>query len=224
MATAPGAPEGAIEAAGAASPEAFKAAFRRLASGVCVVMFRRHGRPHGFTATSVTSVSMAPPKALFCVGTSNDSHPHLSVGTPVGISMLSAAQRSLSDRFAGKAGPLGYDDVETVEGPGGTLLLPGALAHLSARVAELVPAGDHSIIVCDLAAAMLAEEAPPLLHFSRAYHALAPLPAAAEPIVQAGDMKSDGTKADGAKSDGAKSEGAKSEGGVARREPALMRP
>jgi flavin reductase len=219
MATAPGAPEGAIEPAGAASPEAFKAAFRRLASGVCVVMFRRHGRPHGFTATSVTSVSMAPPKALFCVGTTNDSHPHLSVGTLVGISMLSAAQRSLSDRFAGKAGPHGYDDVETVEGPGGTLLLPGALAHLSARVAERVPAGDHSIIVCDLAAAMLAEEAPPLLHFSRAYHALAPLVAATEPIVQAGGLKSDGTKADGAKSDGTKSDG-----GAARREPALMRP
>ena len=55
MATAPGAPDGAREQGGAANPEPFKAAFRRLASGVCVVMFRRHGRPHGFTATSVTS-------------------------------------------------------------------------------------------------------------------------------------------------------------------------
>lgn len=200
MATATSAPEGAVQQGGAANPEPFKAAFRRLASGVCVVMFRRHGRPHGFTATSVTSVSMAPPKALFCVGTTNDSHPHLAVGTRIGISMLSAAQRPLSDRFAGKAGPQGYDDVETVEGPGGVLLLPGALAHLSARVAELVPAGDHSIVVCDLEAAMLAEEAPPLLHFSRAYHALAPLPpAAAEATVAKPDVS------------------------VERREPALMR-
>ena len=188
-----------MQQGGAANPEPFKAAFRRLASGVCVVMFRRHGRPHGFTATSVTSVSMAPPKALFCVGTGNDSHPHLTVGTPIGISLLSATQRPLSDRFAGKAGPQGYDDVETVEGPGGVLLLPGALAHLSARVAELVPAGDHSIVVCDLEAAMLAEEAPPLLHFSRAYHALAPLPAAAEATVAKPDVS------------------------VERREPALMR-
>lgn len=176
------APEGAMQPAGSPNPEPFKAAFRRLASGVCVVMFRRNGRPHGFTATSVTSVSMAPPKALFCVGTGNDSHAHLAAGTRVGISLLSAAQRPLSDRFAGKAGPLGYDDVETAEGPGGVLLLPGAIAHLSARVAQLVPAGDHSIVVCNLEAAMLAEEAPPLLHFSRAYHALAPLPApVAEP-------------------------------------------
>ena len=199
MATATGAPDGAVQQGGATNPEPFKAAFRRLASGVCVVMFRRHGRPHGFTATSVTSVSMAPPKALFCVGTGNDSHPHLTVGTPIGISLLSATQRPLSDRFAGKAGPQGYDDVETVEGPGGVLLLPGALAHLSARVAELVPAGDHSIVVCDLEAAMLAEEAPPLLHFSRAYHALAPLPAAAEATVAKPDVS------------------------VERREPALMR-
>jgi flavin reductase len=174
MASETAAPSGAPEGA---PPEAFKAAFRRLASGVCVVMFRRHGRPHGFTATSVTSVSMAPPKALFCVGTGNDSYPHLEVGTTIGISMLSAAQRPLSDRFAGKAGPDGYDDVATIEGPGGALLLPGALAHLSARIAERVPAGDHAIIVCDLAAALVSEEVAPLLHFSRAYHALAPLPA-----------------------------------------------
>lgn len=177
-----------MQQGGAANPEPFKAAFRRLASGVCVVMFRRNGRPHGFTATSVTSVSMAPPKALFCVGTANDSHPHLAVGTAVGISLLSAAQRPLSDRFAGKAGAAGYDDVVTVEGPGGVLWLPGALAHLSARVAELVPAGDHSIVVCDLvAASVLEEEAAPLLHFSRAYHGLAPLQTAAEPAVAKAD-------------------------------------
>jgi flavin reductase len=177
MATITGAPEGAVQQGGATDPEPFKAAFRRLASGVCVVMFRRNGRPHGFTATSVTSVSMAPPKVLFCVGTGNDSHPHLSVNTPVGISMLSVAQRPLSDRFAGKAGAAGYDDVAIVEGCGGVLWLPGALAHLSARVAALVPAGDHSIVVCDLeAASVREEEAAPLLHFSRAYHGIAPLP------------------------------------------------
>jgi flavin reductase (DIM6/NTAB) family NADH-FMN oxidoreductase RutF len=172
-------------------PDAFKAAFRRLASGVCVVMFRRLGRPHGFTATSVTPVSMLPPKLLFCVATGNDSHAHLAVGARVGVSLLAAGQRPLSDRFAGKAGPDGYDDVATVEGPGGGLLLPGALAGLEARVAQLLPAGDHTIFVCDLDGAVLegplsgtaanGEEAQPLLHFARAYHALAPLPPAPQP-------------------------------------------
>lgn len=204
-----------MQQGGAASPEPFKAAFRRLASGVCVVMFRRHGRPHGFTATSVTSVSMAPPKALFCVGTMNDSHPHLAVGTAIGISLLSAAQRPLSDRFAGKAGPQGYDDVATVEGPGGVLLLPGALAHLSARVAELVPAGDHSIVVCDLDAAIVADEAPPLLHFARAYHALAPLPPAADGPI--------GARSEAARPEPARSDIPKQDASAARREPALMR-
>jgi flavin reductase (DIM6/NTAB) family NADH-FMN oxidoreductase RutF len=176
---------------GGLHPESFKAAFRRLAAGVCVVMFRRHGRPHGFTATSVTPVSMAPPKLLFCVATGNDSHAHLTIGTRVGVSLLSAGQRPLSDRFAGKAAPGGYDDVPTFEGPGGGLLLPGALAGLEARVATLVPAGDHTIFVCDLDGAVLDGAAPsgatggeaelPLLHFARTYHALAPLPAAPRP-------------------------------------------
>lgn len=160
------------------APEAFKAAFRRLAAGVSVVMFRRNGRPHGFTATSVTPVSMAPPMALFCVATGNDSHPHLTPGTRIAISMLSAAQRPLSDRFAGKAGPEGYDDVATVEGAGGALLLPGAVAHVTGRIASLVPAGDHVVVLCDLEAAAPGVDGPPLLHFARAYHALAPLVAA----------------------------------------------
>lgn len=167
----------------AMSPESFKAVFRLLASGVCVVMLRRQGRPHGFTATSVTSVSMAPPKALFCVAVGNDSHAELTAGTRIGISLLSAEQRPLSDRFAGKAGPDGYDDVATLQGPNGGLLLPGALGHLEARVADIVPAGDHVIVVCDLDGAAVHAEASPLLHFSRAYHGLVAL---SEPAGAAG--------------------------------------
>ena len=39
--------------------QTFKEVFSQLASGVCVVTFWRGGRLHGFTATSVTSVSLA---------------------------------------------------------------------------------------------------------------------------------------------------------------------
>jgi flavin reductase (DIM6/NTAB) family NADH-FMN oxidoreductase RutF len=162
------------------SAEDFKKAFRQLAAGVSVVTFRRGGRLHGFTATSVASVSMNPPLALFCVARENQSYPHLDVGTPVGFSILSAARRDLSERFAAKAGAEGYDDVELVNRASRVPLLAGAIGHIEGAVAMLIPAGDHVIVLCDLAAARSAPSGFPLLYWQRGYHALAPLSALTE--------------------------------------------
>ncbi len=79
-----------------------KAFFRQMASGVCVVTVWVEGRLHGFTATSVTSVFVAPPVALFCVSKRNEGHTYIRARAPVGISILSEDQRHLSDRFAAK--------------------------------------------------------------------------------------------------------------------------
>src|SRR5882757_11041562 len=77
----------------------FKEVFSQLASGVCVVTFWRGGRLHGFTATSVISVSLKPLRVLFCVSQTSESYSCLTTGSVVGISILHAGQRALSDRF-----------------------------------------------------------------------------------------------------------------------------
>lgn len=157
------------------TPEDFKLAFRQLAAGVSVVTFWRNGRLHGFTATSVTSVSLHPPLALFCVARGNQSYAHLSVGTPIGISILSAAQQHLSDRFAAKAGPEGYDDIDTAEQSARIPLIARAIGHIEGTVAMLIPAGDHAVVLCDLAEARSHACGSPLLYWRRGYHALTPL-------------------------------------------------
>ena len=80
----------------------FKEVFSQLASGVCVVTFWRGGRLHGFTATSVISVSLNPLRVLFCVSQASESYSCLNSGSVIGISILDAEQRTLSDRFARK--------------------------------------------------------------------------------------------------------------------------
>lgn len=157
------------------TPENFRIAFRQLAAGVSVVTFWRDGCLHGFTATSVTSVSLSPPLALFCVGRQNRSYAHLRVGTPIGISILSADQQHLSDRFAAKAGSQGYDDIETLEYAARAPLIAGAISHLEGTVAMLIPAGDHVVVLCDLAEARTHTCSQPLLYWRRGYHAIAPL-------------------------------------------------
>jgi flavin reductase (DIM6/NTAB) family NADH-FMN oxidoreductase RutF len=154
------------------TPEAFKTVFARLASSVAVVTFHIGRHVHGFTATSLTPVSMSPPMALFCVGRGNDSHRHLSVGTRVGISILSTDQAELSARFAGKAEPGGYADIALCETPRGEALIEGAVAGVAGVVSELIPAGDHTIYLCRLGGGVVGMDGDPLLYFSRDYWCL----------------------------------------------------
>jgi flavin reductase (DIM6/NTAB) family NADH-FMN oxidoreductase RutF len=162
--------------AGAATgTDDFKAFFRQLASGVCVVMFRAGGGLHGFTATSVTSVSLDPPQALFCASKRNDSHQFLQIGISIGVSILCEDHRHLSDRFAGKAGADGYDDVETIAVAEGMPGLTGALGHLQGRVTDIIAAGDHSIVVFAVEGAQAWPGDPPLVYFNQGYRLLAPI-------------------------------------------------
>lgn len=142
----------------------FKAAFRRLASGVCVVTFEKDGRLHGFTATSVTSISASPPMLLFCVSNRSSSFSSMAVGLAVGVSILSEAQRELADRFAKRADDGGYPDVETESLDGGARALSGALASLTGRVTTVAPAGDNIVLFCEVFSARATLGGEPLLY------------------------------------------------------------
>jgi flavin reductase len=152
--------------------QTFKEVFSQLASGVCVVTFWRGGRLHGFTATSVTSVSLRPLRVLFCVAQSSESHSCLAVGSALGISILNHEQRTLSDRFARRVAHGAYDDVRIVGGSQLAPLLEGALGHITATVVEMIPSGDHTIVLCDVTSAHAAGDGVPLLYCRRNYHSL----------------------------------------------------
>jgi flavin reductase len=151
---------------------AFKEVFSQLASGVCVVTFWRGGRLHGFTATSVTSVSLRPLRVLFCVAQASESHSCLAAGSALGISILNHEQRALSDRFARKVAQGAYDDVRIAGSSRQAPLLEGALGHITASVVEMIPSGDHTIVLCDVTSAHAESDGTPLLYCRRNYHSL----------------------------------------------------
>ena len=150
----------------------FKEVFSRLASGVCVVTFWRGGRLHGFTATSVTSVSLRPLRVLFCVSQTSERYFCLNAGSVIGISILDAEQRALSDRFASKVALGAYDDVRIADRAQQAPLLEGALGHITAVVVEMIPSGDHTIVLCDVTSAHAESDGAPLLYCRRTYHSL----------------------------------------------------
>jgi flavin reductase len=152
--------------------QTFKEVFSQLASGVCVVTFWRGSRLHGFTATSVTSVSLHPLRVLFCVAQASESHSCLAEGTTLGISILNHEQRALSDRFARKVSHGAYDDVRIADRSQLAPLLEGALGHVTATVVEMIPSGDHTIVLCDVTSAHSESDGTPLLYCRRNYHSL----------------------------------------------------
>ena len=89
------------------SPDEFKTVFRAHPAGVAVVALRHEGRPVGFTATSVISVSAAPPLLAFSLAATSSSWPAVSQAGTLAVSFLADHQDDVSsqltsgiDRFA----------------------------------------------------------------------------------------------------------------------------
>jgi len=81
--------------------EALKAAFRRHASGVCVITLNDSaGNPVGFTATSVTSLGSEPALATFNVARGASSWPALAEAEYVAIQMLNESSLPLAIRMS----------------------------------------------------------------------------------------------------------------------------
>jgi flavin reductase ActVB len=156
------------------TPELFRAALGRFASGVTVVTSRdAAGRPHGLTVTAFTSVSLAPPLVLVGIDLGNDSGPAIRHTGRFNVHLLTAGQEAWSRRFSehpNGADPFIGFEFDTDEH--GLPRLSGALAFLACRVVHDIPAGDHILFVGQVDAIDVADDAP-LLYYRGGYRALA---------------------------------------------------
>jgi len=121
---------------------------RRFPTGVTVVATRDPGgEPCGLTVSSFTSVSLDPPLVLVCLDRASDTHDRLLAGRGFGVSVLSAGQERVARRFAAEPAEGRFAEVEWDTGRHGQPLIRGAAAWLECSVHEVLPGGDHSIIV-----------------------------------------------------------------------------
>src|SRR2546430_1683198 len=82
-------------------PAQFRQLLGRFATGVTVVTTRNPaGRPVGMTASSVASVSLAPPLVLVSVDQKNDLHPALRAAQRFVLNVLASDQEAVPRRFA----------------------------------------------------------------------------------------------------------------------------
>jgi flavin reductase (DIM6/NTAB) family NADH-FMN oxidoreductase RutF len=159
--------------------EVFRDAMARLAAPVTVVTtVDRDGRPRAFTASAVCSLSADPPLLLVCVNRTGSAHDVFATADRFLVNVLDHEQASTARDFARRD----RTDAEAALVPL-ELGLPG-LADASARFActrrQVLPGGDHSILVGRLERVALSD-APPLIHFRRDWHRPTAVPADSSP-------------------------------------------
>jgi flavin reductase (DIM6/NTAB) family NADH-FMN oxidoreductase RutF len=144
-------------------------AFGCFATGVTIVTgFDADRRPVGFTANSFTSVSLDPPLLLVCPGKNASSLPAIRQTGLFGVSVLSAAQRDIAERFAMR-GVDRFAEGEWVESESGVLLLEGACANFACSLHQDIDAGDHQLLLGHIDSFRSAEGRQPLLYLRGSY-------------------------------------------------------
>lgn len=142
------------------SPDEFRLAMGRFATGVTVLTTWSGGHDHAMTANAVTSVSMDPMLVLVCVEVDARFHDAITESGVWGVSVLASHQRPVADWLSTPGRPLHgqLDRVPHVRGAAsGVALLEGALATIECRTADTHPAGDHSIVVGEVLSLSTAE-------------------------------------------------------------------
>ncbi|MFC4565169.1 flavin reductase family protein [Nocardiopsis mangrovi] len=168
----PGTPPGDRPDVGA---DEFRRALGAHPAGVVVVTADDGGHPVGLTATSFTSVSLAPPLVAFYVAASSSTWPRLRGAGHFAVNLLTEDQREVAARFA-RRGDRFAPPTEWTRGPDGTPLLGGAAAHLSCRLHRIEEVGDHWLVVGRVRTADVHSAARPLLYHQGAFGGLRPLP------------------------------------------------
>jgi flavin reductase (DIM6/NTAB) family NADH-FMN oxidoreductase RutF len=146
------------------TPDEFRAALGRFASGVTVITVETaEGHIHGMTANAFCSVSLQPPLVLVCIDHLAETYLRVRERGEFGVNVLKDEQEALSEFFADPernpdaAYRLGirFRKMKT-----GTPVLETALANLDCRVVDAHAAGDHTIFVGEVREVTLGEGSP----------------------------------------------------------------
>jgi len=159
-------------------PEALRAAMRGWTAGVTIVTATHDGVRHGMTVNSFTSVSLDPAWITISLQQSTRTHELVLKAGAFGVTILSAGQKELADRFAGQttapassipASDGRFAGLETETLVTGAPLIKGGLAWLDCRLVHTMTAGANSLFIGEVVAARGEFAGEPLIYHHRKY-------------------------------------------------------
>ncbi len=133
--------------------ESFARAFRdcagEFATGVTVVVTEHEGQAHGMTLNSFTSVSLDPLLVLISLGRGSRTLDAVRASGRLSISVLHRQQRAAAIAFATPGAPFPHELV--ARSVDGYLVVRGAAATHQCVARQVIPAGDHDVVIAEVA-------------------------------------------------------------------------
>jgi flavin reductase (DIM6/NTAB) family NADH-FMN oxidoreductase RutF len=125
------------------------AVFRRLTNGLYVIGVAHEGRANGFTAAWVTQVSFDPMLLALSIDPDHASYPLLIGSGRFVVNVLARDGLSLAAGFGKRSGRDGdkLAGISWRPATHGEPILADAIAHFECRVADVMDAGDHRLVV-----------------------------------------------------------------------------
>lgn len=153
-----------------------------FATGVSVITGQGAGGPGGMTANAVCSLSLEPLLLLVCFENTARTLPIVRDAARFAVNVLASDQRQISHVFASKRPEQDKFAAVAHEIRHGVPLLAGTLGWLACDLQQLVPAGDHTILIGAVTDMEHTPGRDPLIWYQGTYRSLnRPAPAGTAP-------------------------------------------
>jgi flavin reductase (DIM6/NTAB) family NADH-FMN oxidoreductase RutF len=155
---------------------AFRRAMGSFPTGVTVVTVASgDGNLHGITVNSFSSVSLEPMLVLVCLDEASRGVGLIESAGAFAVNVLSAGQQDIARWFANRyrpPGPAMFDGVPFEPGVTGCPVLADATASFDCRLRQSRRAGDHLIVLGEVAVLVHRPELEPLVFHAGNYKSL----------------------------------------------------
>ena len=151
-------------------PAEYRRVLGHLPTGVTVITAAGKDGPVGIAIGSFVSISLDPPLVGFFLGTESTSWPAMEEGGHFCVNVLTSSQQELCARMASR-GEDKFVGVEYLPSPwSGAPMLADVHAVIDCSIAEVVPAGDHLLIMGRVHHLLTAEhDAGPMVFYKGQY-------------------------------------------------------
>lgn len=146
---------------------------RQWTTGVAIISTEYQGNYHGMTVNSFTSVSVEPPIVIVSLANLTRTCELVKKSQILGITILSSAQRDISDRFAGKIAENEnrFEGLNTFFLESLCPLILGGIAWMDCAIINKVSLENSTLFIAEVLVAKIGS-GDPLLHHNHDYYRL----------------------------------------------------
>ena len=144
------------------SPTSLREAFGHFPCGVIAIAAEVDGIRVGLAASTFVPVSLDPPLVSFCVQNTSETWPKLRSLPQLGISVLGESHDDAARALAAKTGDR-FAGLDTVSRESGAVFVEGTSVWLESVIEQLIPAGDHTIVILRVSDITVHPDVPPIV-------------------------------------------------------------